>query len=185
MRTETYAKQDWEELEEPGESEAVMGFDAFLKIEGVDGESQDDKHKNEIEVLRWSGRVEQQGSAQTGGGMGSGKSYHHEFKIVKTVDKATPKLFERCCTGEHFDKAVLVVRKAGGEQREFLKFTLSDVLISSNRPFHEPDPKSGLPREGVGLSYGKIEMEYMPQTSKGTLAGTIKAGWNVKENKLV
>ncbi|EAR4994616.1 type VI secretion system tube protein Hcp, partial [Salmonella enterica subsp. enterica serovar Typhimurium] len=28
-----------------------MAYDIFLKIDGIDGESMDDKHKNEIEVL--------------------------------------------------------------------------------------------------------------------------------------
>ncbi|GAB0954928.1 hypothetical protein KU15F63_41100 [Escherichia coli] len=28
-----------------------MSYDIFLKIDGIDGESMDDKHKNEIEVL--------------------------------------------------------------------------------------------------------------------------------------
>ncbi|EBF6626576.1 type VI secretion system tube protein Hcp, partial [Salmonella enterica subsp. enterica serovar Braenderup] len=27
-----------------------MSYDIFLKIDGIDGESMDDKHKNEIEV---------------------------------------------------------------------------------------------------------------------------------------
>ncbi|OSJ63249.1 hemolysin-coregulated protein, partial [Salmonella enterica subsp. enterica serovar Newport str. SHSN005] len=30
-----------------------MAYDIFLKIDGIDGESMDDKHKNEIEVLSW------------------------------------------------------------------------------------------------------------------------------------
>ncbi|EBD0123876.1 type VI secretion system tube protein Hcp, partial [Salmonella enterica] len=30
-----------------------MSYDIFLKIDGIDGESMDDKHKNEIEVLGW------------------------------------------------------------------------------------------------------------------------------------
>jgi len=36
-----------------------MAFDAFLKIDGVDGESTDDKHKNEIDVearIAWTDR---------------------------------------------------------------------------------------------------------------------------------
>jgi type VI protein secretion system component Hcp len=36
-----------------------------------------------------------------------------------------------CAEGEHIKKAVLTCRKAGKEQQEFLKVTMSDVLVSS------------------------------------------------------
>ncbi len=38
-------------------------FDAFLKIEGIDGESADSKHKGEIELLSFSWGETQGGSA--------------------------------------------------------------------------------------------------------------------------
>ena len=50
-----------------------MAMDMFLKIEGVDGESRDDKHAGEIDVLAWSWGMTQSGSMHVGGGGGSGK----------------------------------------------------------------------------------------------------------------
>src|SRR5256885_2098026 len=47
--------------------------DYFLKIEGVEGESQDSKHKDEIQVLSWSLGEQQAGTmAFGGGGAGTG-----------------------------------------------------------------------------------------------------------------
>lgn len=37
-----------------------MAHDIFLKINGIDGESKDATHQNEIEVLSWSWNVSQQ-----------------------------------------------------------------------------------------------------------------------------
>ena len=176
--------QDWEELADTKNYEDSIAVDAFVKIDGIDGESTDDKHKNEIEVHRWVGRVENTGSAHTGGGMGSSKCYHYDFKFAKLLDKASPKLHAACSSGEHIKKAVLTIRKAGKEQQEFCKLTFSDVLVSGYKQFHDPDPKSGLPRDGFSFNYGKLEIEYKPQNSDGTLGGAVKGGWDVKKNQV-
>jgi len=42
--------------------------DYFLKIDGVDGESSDDKHKNQIDILSWSWGASNSGSMASGGG---------------------------------------------------------------------------------------------------------------------
>ena len=66
--------------------------DYFLKIEGVDGESTDDKHKGEIELESFSWGETQRGTAGHGGGSGAGKVMPQDFNFVKKVDKASPVL---------------------------------------------------------------------------------------------
>lgn len=51
-----------------------MAYDIFLKIDGIDGESMDDKHKNEIEVLSWRWNIHQESTMHAGSGLGSGIS---------------------------------------------------------------------------------------------------------------
>ena len=46
-----------------------MAVDMFIKIKGHDGESKDDKHKKQIDVLAWSWGMSQSGSFHTGGGV--------------------------------------------------------------------------------------------------------------------
>ncbi len=67
----------------------------------------------------------------SGGGGGAGKVTMQDFNFVMNVNKAAPKLFLACATGEHIKNAVLICRKAGKDQQEFMKFTFSDVLVSS------------------------------------------------------
>ena len=43
-----------------------MAQDIFIKINGIDGESQDVTHKNEIEVLSWDWGVVQKSSMHAG-----------------------------------------------------------------------------------------------------------------------
>jgi len=157
--------------------------DMFMKIDGVDGESLDDKHKNEIQLLSFSFGANQSGSAGVGGGSGVGKVQIHDFQFSKHFDKASPKLFEACATGKHTPKAVLVCRKAGGAQQEYLKYTFSEVLISSVT--HSGSGSELLPVENVSINFSKIEIEYKPQDEKGGLGGVIKAGWDSNLNKKV
>jgi len=104
--------------------------DYFLKIDGISGESTDDKHKGEIEVASFSWGVRQT-TARATGGAGAGKATFQDFQFTKVSDKASPALFQKCATGEHIKQAVLTARKAGETQQEFLKVTLSDLLVSS------------------------------------------------------
>src|SRR5512135_2455806 len=105
--------------------------DYFLKIDGIQGESQDKTHKNEIEIESFSWGANQTGTAAHGGGMGAGKVQMQDFNFVMRVNKSSPKLMLACANGEHIKNAVLVCRKAGKEQQEYLKITFTDILVSS------------------------------------------------------
>ncbi len=162
--------------------ETKSGNDYFLKVDGIDGESQDSKHKNEIQAISYESQVKNPSSVGTGGGGGTGRSVHDDFVITKNVDKASPKLFETCATGKPVGTVKFTGRKAGGDQQEFLIVTMSDVLISSVRPSLMGRGEH-LPQEQVSFNYSKIEWEYKEQKPDGTMGGSTKAGYNVKEQK--
>jgi type VI secretion system secreted protein Hcp len=159
-------------------------FDAFLKIDGIEGESQDAKHKNEIHLESFSWSESQTGTSGHGGGAGAGKVAMQDFHLSKQVDKSSPRLMLACASGDHIKTAVVTVRKAGKDQQPFLKFTLSDVLISG---YSIDGAGSGghVPMEQVILNFSRIEKEYKEQKADGTLGGTVKVGWDVKLNKKV
>ena len=71
-----------------------MSQDYFLKIEGIEGESQDKTHKNEIEIESISFGVAQGGGMGYGGGGGVGKASFQDISFTKKVDKATTKISE-------------------------------------------------------------------------------------------
>ncbi|HEY3636371.1 MAG TPA: type VI secretion system tube protein Hcp [Caldimonas sp.] len=158
--------------------------DYFLKIDGVDGESTDDKHKGEIELESFSFGATNAGSFSSGGGGGSGKVALHDFNFVKKIDKSSPKLFASCATGEHLKTATLVCRKAGKDQQEFLKITLSPILVSS---FQNGGSAGSdvIPMDQISINYGKIEVEYKEQKPDGSLGGAVIGGWDQTANKKV
>ena len=160
----------------------MAAVDYFLKIDSIPGESEDDKHKDEIQLESWSFGATQSGSFAMGGGGGAGKVQMQDFHFVKKVDKAGPKLLLACATGEHIPKSVLVCRKAGKDQQEYMKITLSDCLVSS---YHTSGSGGGdiVPLEEVSINFAKIEYEYKEQKPDGTLGGTTKAEFDLKKMK--
>jgi type VI secretion system secreted protein Hcp len=98
----------------------------FLKIDGIPGESQDLKHKGEIEILSWSW-----GETQMDPRGGAGKVAMQDLHFTRVIDKASPLLMDSCASGKHLPNAVLSCRKAGEKQQDFFVIKLSDALISS------------------------------------------------------
>jgi type VI secretion system secreted protein Hcp len=147
-----------------------MPFDAFLKItispnNFIKGESTDDKHKDEIEVLSFSWGVAQQLASK---GAAAGKADIHDFSIVKNYDAASPRLFVAACTGQFLQSALFTVRRAGENPIDFLKVTLSDVLVSSVTPGGSAAGAPSVPLETVSFNFGKIDIHYTPQNEKGS-----------------
>jgi type VI secretion system secreted protein Hcp len=162
----------------------MAAVDYFLKIEGIEGESSDSKHKGEIDLHSWSWSEHQTGAHAAGGGGGAGKVSMADFHFTMNVNNATPKLMLACATGEHIKKATLVCRKAGKEQQEYLTIVMSDLLISSYQTGGSAG-SSVVPLDQVSLNFAKIEVEYKPQNADGTLGAAVKAGYDLKSNKKV
>src|ERR1700682_3633429 len=134
-----------------------MAVDYFLKLEGIEGESHDDKHKNEIALQSWSWGESQTGTHSAGGGGGAGKVNMQDFHFVMSANKASPKLMLACASGEHIKSAILTCRKAGKDQQEYLTYKFTDVLISS----YQTGGSQGevLPTDQISFNYTQIETE--------------------------
>lgn len=158
-----------------------MATDFFLKIDTIPGESKDSVHKGEIDVMSWSWGASNAGTMAYGGGGGAGKVSMQDFHFTMRVNKATPKLILACARTAHIPKAVLTVRKAGGKQEEYLKYTFSDLSVSS----YQTGGSDGtdIPVESVSLNYTKIEVEYAEQKKDGGLEAYVRTHWDLKANK--
>jgi type VI secretion system secreted protein Hcp len=160
-----------------------MATDTFAKIGDIKGESQDDKHKEEVEVLSWSWGVSQAGSTGSGSGAGSGKASFNDLQFEHYIDKASPNLMKACATGEHIKEATLTQRKAGKGQQEFLIIKMNDVFITRVTPGTGIANGDGLVREQVTLQASKVDLEYKPQKPDGTLDAGLHFKYDIKANK--
>ncbi|CAJ91802.1 DUF796 domain-containing protein [Cupriavidus necator] len=159
-----------------------MAQDIFLKINGIDGESQDSSHKNEVEVLAWDWSIEQQSTMHAGSGGGAGKATVSDLSFEHFIDRASPNLMKYCLTGKHINEAVLVVRKAGGNPLEYLKLTMTDVIVTKVSPKGSVDDEVRM-REKVALSFSRVKQEYVVQNAQGGSGGAVTAGYDIKGNK--
>ena len=158
-----------------------MAVDMFIKIDGVDGESKDKSHGDEIDVLSWSWGMSQSGSFHVGGGGGAGKANIQDLSFTKYVDKSSTPLMLKCCKGEHIDKATLTVRKAGTSPLEYVIINLEKVMVASVAT----GGSGGEDRltENVTLNFAKVEVKYQPQDDKGGPdGGSVDMTWDVEQN---
>jgi type VI secretion system secreted protein Hcp len=156
---------------------SIMGGGGyFLKIDGISGESADAKHKDEIELVGFTWGLEEP-TASAGSGSGAGRAKFKDFSFLMRVNKASPILFLSAATSKHLKWAALSVRSHAAF--DWLKVKFTDVLITS---YEQAADEEDDPHEAVAFDFGKIEVEYTPQSAAGTAATPIKAGWDLKQN---
>src|SRR6187549_3704613 len=111
-----------------------MAFDTYIKIATVDGEATQAKHEKWIEIYSFSWGASNPTTVGSGStGISAGKVSLSSFNVMKKTEKSSNTLFSACCTGKHFDTAVVTMRKAAGDagQKAFLLYTFTDVMVES------------------------------------------------------
>jgi len=127
---------------------------AFLKIDGIEGESQDACHKAEIELL----------SMQTGG------SKNFSIAVAKKIDKATPRLWFTLMSGQHLPRATITFyASASGAQPGILRYVFTDVIVTSINQAVGPSAA----REDVTLAATRMETDYQLISGNVTLQPTV------------
>lgn len=159
-----------------------MAVDIFAKLGDIKGESTDDKHKDEIEVLSFSWGVTNAAHPGVGGGGAAGKATFQDLSIVHRVDKASPQLLLACATGKHLPDATITHRKAGKGQQEYLIVKMNDVIVTGvvhSGSAGQQDATS----ETVSLAFAKVAVEYKPQKQDGSLDASVHFKYDIKSNK--
>ena len=163
-----------------------MAFDGFLKIDGVDGESTDSKHSKWIEIHSFHHHVSQPtgGSGSSGSARAGERVNIGDFSVVKSIGKDSPKLNLHCCNGKHFSEVTIELCRSTGDKQAYLKYTLSDVLITHVRIGGSAKEGHSVPVEEIGFAPGKFEITYTATDPKtGKASGDVKMHWSVNENK--
>jgi type VI secretion system secreted protein Hcp len=172
--------------------------DFYMKLSnGLDGESQDSKHQNWIELLSFSHDIKQPASATVGtaGGGTTARTQHGDYTISKYVDISSPKLYEFASSGQHVDTvSIEMMRAAGADRVKYMQVDMTDVVISMVAPSGgatatdstQNVDETQFPVETVKLNYSQIKWTYTQQKREGgTAAGQKTGGWSLKEHKAV
>ena len=158
-----------------------MAFDAFAKIDGIEGESTDNKHQGWIELLNYQVGVDQKVSstASSVGGASAERADFQDFSFEKALDKSTPKLSLACSSGAHINNIIIEVCRAGSDQIKFMEYNLNNCIISKVKT----ESGGAFPFEKVSINYGKIQWSYTQQKrAGGGPAGQIASGWDLQRN---
>ena len=161
-----------------------MASDMFLKIDGIPGESTDDKHGQWIDMLSMSQGVTQTAGVDRSavGGHTGGRVDVSELSFMKLMDASSMLLTDACNTGKHIPTCEIELCTASGEKHTFMKYKLTDVLVSSVQTSHSSGGDSR-PTESISLNFGKIEWEYIPFDNTGKAGKSVRAVWDLAKNK--
>ena len=158
-----------------------MATNIFLKIGAIKGESTEDRHQDEIEVLSWSWGMSQDSSTGVGAGGGAGRVNFHDLSFSHRLDKASPSLMRACATGEHQKDATLTQRKAGSGLPEFLILRMADVTVTGVLP-SASGADDGL-IELVSLQCANVDLEYKPQKADGSFDQSVHFKFDIRANR--
>ncbi len=164
-----------------------MAFDAYLKIDGLEGESTSKGMEKQIEIESFNWDIANSAVAGSqSGGISSGRANINAFTVVKTVDKASPALMLAACDGTHFKTATITFRKATGSagQKPFEIIKFSDCMVA----YYKESGNTGgqdLLRETVSFEFSKVEMEYHGQKADGSTSKVANTGWDRLKNAKV
>jgi type VI secretion system secreted protein Hcp len=153
-------------------SATLAAVDMFLKVDGVTGESQDDKHKGEIDVLAWSWG--QSVGAITSRGARPDVCIQN-LSLTKFIDSASPDLIMKNLIGEVTRTAVLTIERPGtiGTPAAYLRLTLRNVTVTS----YSTGGSGGEDRltENVTLKFESMQGVYTPPNSATPITFDIAA----------
>lgn len=150
-----------------GGSAADMFLHVQTKRAGkVKGESVSPGHADDIEVIGWQWGLT--ASSALGSTQATSRRSYSALTVIKRIDQATTALMSALATNDEVKEAKLTLRRAGGEQEDFLIVTLKNARITSLQ--HQGDAEGGT-RETVTIAFTKVEVEYRPQKSSGQRGG--------------
>ena len=163
-----------------------MAIDVYLYIDGIKGESNDDRHKDWIECKSVSFGVEQPKSAtaSTGGGHTAERCEHRDIVISKLADLASPILLQTCSAGRTIPKAKFEFMRADaqGERVKYFEIEVENVLIGAVAPSVE---EGDILTEDVAFKFSKIKWKYTQQKITGGAGGNTSGGWDLATNRIV
>lgn len=162
-----------------------MAIDVYVQIEGIKGESSDDKHQGWIEAVsvEWGITQPRSATASTSGGHTAERVEMDEVTFIKHADLASPILMQTCAMGKTIPKATIEFMRAGGQgvRIKYFEVQLENVLIGHVSAAIQP---GHLMAESVGLKFSKAKWKYTQQKIGGGVGGNTAGGWDLAANKV-
>ncbi|MBI2480731.1 MAG: type VI secretion system tube protein Hcp [Planctomycetia bacterium] len=154
----------------------------FAKYDGIDGESDDDKHGKWIDVLSVDWGMHRPGGGATGQTRRRGAAIVQDMTLTMEYEKAAPKLQEACLDGKVIDKLEIEQTATyGGARATYLKYELKNVMITSIQVNASGNDEAGPPTLVIANNFEEVKVTYTEYDSAGKKKGNIEHGWKVEK----
>jgi len=163
-----------------------MAIDVYLHIDGIKGESNDDKHREWIEcsTVHWGIVQPKSATASTSGGHTAERAELDDISFHKLSDLASPILMQTCAAGKTIPRARFEFMRADGDgQRiKYFEIELENVLVGQVSPSID---QGDILSENVSLKFSKVKWKYTQQKIGGGAGGNTAGGWDLAANRVV
>ncbi|WP_231876298.1 Hcp family type VI secretion system effector [Azotobacter vinelandii] len=161
-----------------------MSTSMHLKIEGVQGESQESQHAAWLDIKSFTWGISQPGSLDSGGGGTPGRASFTDLHVVSYVESSAPTAFKKCANGTSLGTVELSCsRLSDGDKMVFMTITLTNVLVTKAdiKGVDRDDEQERLLIE-YAFQAPEVEFGYTPQQDDGSAGGEVTMGWNIPQN---
>jgi len=152
----------------------------YLKIPGINGNVTAEGFQNTIECATFSHGASRAIHTQTG--RAQNREYHHpsfhDVLITKSLDKASPLLFQHFCEGKTIPQLEIHQTQSANNTVTYLKYVLHNVMISSRSIASQQGTD---PIESIQFNYTKIEETYTPRDSSNQLTSPVTSGYDLEQ----
>jgi type VI secretion system secreted protein Hcp len=157
--------------------------DIFLAIDGIQGDSTDARHKNQIAIESFAFLAKRPTTSSSRGATGV---RFNGLRLDKVYDVSSPKLFAAATSGRHLKTATVTFSTSSDASgTDVLTYRLSDVRLTSYaQGGANPDTKPlGSLEEEIGLTAARVSVTEKTFNDKGGPGPAVTASWQVPKAK--
>jgi type VI secretion system secreted protein Hcp len=153
--------------------------DIFLAIDGIQGDSTDARHKNQIAIESFAFLAKR---PTTSSSRGSTAVRFNGLRLDKVYDVSSPKLFAAATSGRHLKNATVTFSTSSDASgTDVLTYKLTDVMLTSyEQGGANPDMKAlGSLEEEIGLTAARVSVTEKTFNAAGKPGPAVIASWQV------
>jgi type VI secretion system secreted protein Hcp len=153
--------------------------DIFLAIDGIQGDSTDARHKNQIAIESFAFLAKR---PTTSSSRGATSVRFNGLRLDKVYDVSSPKLFAAATSGRRLKSATVTFSTSTDPSgTDVLTYKLTDVTLTSyGQGGTNPDDKAlGSLEEEIGLTAARVSVTEKTFNANGNPGPAVTASWQV------
>ncbi|QKE83194.1 type VI secretion system tube protein Hcp [Arthrobacter sp. NEB 688] len=163
----------------PPERLGSGGADLYLVLDGITGDSTNERFRGSVELLALDWGVKAKRTT-SGSGSSAGRPVAGDVRVATTASSASPVFLRYLASGRVLRRAVVHVVRTGENPVEAMSLTFTDVVVTG----YEVMSGSGLPVEVVAFAMNGVTETWTPQNADGTLGTPVSVTWDLRTGRV-